>query len=163
MAAIDAILEELSREADTTRRVIERVPSDKLSWKPHQKSKTAGELAWHIATIPRRIATLAQGDDVEVTSVKAPQMPETTAGILAELERQVAEARELLSRLDDSALQRTTTLRRGDVKIFSGPKLALLRIIMLNHAYHHRGQLSVYLRLLDVPVPPIYGPTADES
>jgi uncharacterized damage-inducible protein DinB len=163
MTAIEPILDELSREAATTRRVLERVPPDKLSWKPHQKSKTIGELAWHIATIPKRVATLAQHDDVDVTTVKSPPMPDTAAGIMVEFERQVLEAKELLSKLDDSSLSRTTTMRRGDVKFFSGPKLAFLRNVLLNHSYHHRGQLSVYLRLLDVPVPPIYGPTADES
>ncbi|MBV8202225.1 MAG: DinB family protein [Acidobacteria bacterium] len=163
MAAIDPILEELSRETATTRRVLERVPSDKLAWKPHPKSKSAGELAWHLAAIPRRIATILQHDDVDVTTIKAPPMPETTAEIVAGLDRQTAEAAELLSRLDDAALSRTTTMRRGEVKVFSGPKLALLRTVLLNHCYHHRGQLSVYLRLLDVPVPSVYGPTADES
>jgi uncharacterized damage-inducible protein DinB len=163
MAVIDSILEELSREAETTRRVLERIPSDRLSWKPHQKSKTVGELAWHLASIPRRIATIAQVDDVDVTTVKAPPMPETTLGIVEGFERQMAEAKELLGKLDDSALLRRTSLRRGEIKIFSGTKHAILRTVMLNHSYHHRGQLSVYLRLLDVPVPPIYGPTADEG
>jgi uncharacterized damage-inducible protein DinB len=163
MAIIDAIVDELSREAETTRRVLERVPSDKLSWRPHQKSKTIGELAWHVATIPRRVAAMVQEDDVDVATVKAPPMPATTAGIVEGFDRQVAEAKELLSKLDDAALSRRTTMRRGETKLFSGPKLALLRAVMLNHGYHHRGQLSVYLRLLDIPVPPVYGPTADES
>lgn len=163
MALIDSILDELTREAATTRRVLERVPSDQLGWRPHQKSKTIGELAWHVAAIPGRIAKLVQEDDVDVTTVKQPPMPETTAGLVEGFDRQVAEAKELLARLDDSALLRVTTMRRGDVKFFSGPKLAFLRTVMLNHGYHHRGQLSVYLRLLNVPVPPIYGPTADES
>ena len=163
MALIDPILDELTREAATTRRVLERVPSDQLGWRPHQKSKSAGELAWHIAAIPGRIARLVQEDDVDVTTVKQPPMPETTAGIVEGFDQKVSEAKELLARLDDSALARITTMRRGDVKIFSGPKLALLRTIMLNHTYHHRGQLSVYLRLLNVPVPSVYGPTADES
>jgi uncharacterized damage-inducible protein DinB len=163
MTAIDSILEELDREAKTTRRVLERVPSDNLSWKPHQKSKSVGELAWHVATIPKRVATIIQGDDVDVTTVKAPPMPETTAEIVDAFERQIAETKELLSKLDDATLSRTTTMRRGQVAVFSGPKLALLRTVMLNHSYHHRGQLAVYLRLLDIPVPPIYGPTADES
>jgi uncharacterized damage-inducible protein DinB len=163
MAAIDSILDELTREAATTRRVLERIPSDQLAWRPHQKSKSIGELAWHVAAVPLRIATLAQQDDVDAMTVKQPPMPETTAGLVEGFDRQIAEAKELLARLDDAALSRTTTLRRGDLKIFSGPKHALLRTVMLNHTYHHRGQLSVYLRLLDVPVPSIYGPTADES
>jgi uncharacterized damage-inducible protein DinB len=163
MALIDPILEEVTREAATTRRVLERVPSDQLGWRPHPKSKSAGELAWHIASIPGRIAKLVQEDDVDVTTVKQLPMPETTAGLVEGFDRHVAEAKELLARLDDAALSRVTTMRRGDVKFFSGPKLAFLRAVMLNHTYHHRGQLSVYLRLLNVPVPPIYGPTADES
>ena len=162
MALIDPILDEVTREAVTTRRVLERVPADQLGWRPHPKSKSAGELAWHIASIPRRIATIVQEDDVDVTTVQAPPMPETTAGIVEGFDRQVAEAKELLARLDDAALARVTTMRRGDVKVFSGPKLALLRTVMLSHSYHHRGQLSVYLRLLNVPVPSIYGPSADE-
>jgi uncharacterized damage-inducible protein DinB len=163
MALIDPILDELTREAATTRRVLERVPSEQLGWRPHPKSKSAGELAWHIASIPGRIPRLVQEDDVDVTSVKQLPMPATTAGIVEGFERHVAEAKELLARLDDAALSRVTTMRRGDVKVFSGPKLALLRAVMLNHSYHHRGQLSVYLRLLNVPVPSVYGPTADES
>jgi len=163
MALIDPILDELTREAATTRRVLERVPSDQLGWRPHPKSKTIGELAWHTAAIPARIAKIVQQDDVDVTTVKQAPMPETTTGIVEGFDRQVAEAKELLARLDDAALSRVTTMRRGDVKVFSGPKLALLRTVMLSHSYHHRGQLSVYLRLLNVPVPSIYGPTADES
>lgn len=162
MALIDPILDELTREAATTRRVLERVPSDQLGWRPHPKSKSAGELAWHIASIPGRIAKILQEDDVDVTTVKQPPMPETTAGIVEGFEQGIAEAKALLARLDDAALSRVTTMRRGDIKVFSGPKLALLRTVMLSHSYHHRGQLSVYLRLLNVPVPSIYGPTADE-
>ncbi|HEV3077328.1 MAG TPA: DinB family protein [Thermoanaerobaculia bacterium] len=163
MALIDPILDELTREAATTRRVLERVPSDQLGWRPHPKSKSAGELAWHIAAIPGRMARIVQEDDVDIATVKPAPMPETTAGIVELFDRQVAEAKELLAPLDDAALSRVTTMRRGDLKIFSGPKLALLRTLMLNHGYHHRGQLSVYLRLLNVSVPSIYGPTADES
>lgn len=100
---------------------------------------------------------------MDVTTVKQPAMPATIAEIVEGFDRQIAEAKALLAELDDSALARTTTLRRGDVEMFSLPKLEVLRIVMLNHSYHHRGQLALYLRLLDVPVPPIYGPTADES
>ncbi len=163
MALIDPILDEVTREAATTRRVLERVPSDQLGWRPHPKSKSAGELAWHVASIPGRIARIVQEDDVDVTTVKQLPMPETTAGIVEGFDRHVADAKELLARLDDDALARFTTMRRGDVNVFSGPKLALLRAVMLNHSYHHRGQLTVYLRLLNVPVPSVYGPTADEA
>jgi uncharacterized damage-inducible protein DinB len=162
MPEIDPILAELSREAQTTRRVLERIPQDKLAWRPHAKSKTIGELAWHVAAIPGRIAMVVQEDEVDAAKFPQLPMPETAAGIVEGFDQSVARARELLGRLDDAALERTTTLRRGDRAIFSGPKRELLRAVMLNHSYHHRGQLSVYLRLLDVPVPSIYGPTADE-
>lgn len=163
MSAIEPILEELGREAKTTRRVLERIPQDKLGWKPHAKSKSAGELAWHVATIPGRIAMLLGQDDMDVTTVKAPPMPGTIGEIVAGLDSSVVDARAALAQLDDAAMARHTTLRRGDVTIAAGPKAALLRAMLLNHSYHHRGQLSVYLRLLDVPVPSVYGPTADEG
>jgi len=165
MAAVDSIVEELGREAATTRRVLERIPTEQLGWKPHDKSKTVGQLAWHIATIPPRIAAFVQGDEIDVTAapLKPPPMPESTAGIVAGFDQQLAAAKALLSQLDDASLARSFTMRRGEAKMFSGPKSAFLRIVLLNHIYHHRGQLSVYLRLLNVPVPPIYGPTADES
>lgn len=163
MGAIDPILEELTREAETTRRVIERLPADKLSWKPHEKSKTAGELAWHIATIPSRIASLAKGDDADVTMFKAPSMPATLPEILQAFDQHLSEAKVNLAKLGDEALARRFVMRIRERKAFAGPKLAYLRTVMLNHIYHHRGQLSVYLRLLNVPVPPVYGPTADEG
>jgi uncharacterized damage-inducible protein DinB len=159
---IDAILEELTREAETTRRVLERVPDEKLSWRPHEKSKSLGELAWHVATIPRRIASMARGEQADVTKFPAAPMPATSAGIVEAFAKNVAEARELLSKLDDESLSKKFVMRRGEIKMFSRPKLEFLRTVMLNHSYHHRGQLSVYLRLVGVPVPPIYGPTADE-
>src|ERR1700730_5248181 len=121
MAAIDPILEELSREAATTRRGLERVPPDQLSWKPHPKSKSVGELAWHIAAIPRRIAAMVQHDDIDLTTIKAPPMPETSAEIVAGFDRQLAEAKELLSRLDDSAAARAPTLRGGGRQGLFGP------------------------------------------
>ncbi len=163
MAEIDSILAELDRESQATRRVLERIPEDKLAWKPHPKSKSIGELGWHVAAIPGRIAMVVQSDDADAATFPQAPMPETAAGIVEGYGQSLARAKELLGRLDDDALGRTTTLRRGDRKIFSGPKRELLRAVMLNHGYHHRGQLSVYLRLLDVPVPSVYGPTADEG
>src|SRR5260370_33258266 len=110
MAAIDPILEELSREAATTRRVLDRIPPDQLSWKPHPRSKSVGELAWHIAAIPRRMATMGQHDDVDLTTVKALPMPETAAEIGAGSASQPAEGKDLLAQLDDSALPRRATI-----------------------------------------------------
>ncbi len=163
MPMIDAILQELDREASSTRRVLQRVPDEHLAWKPHEKSRTLGQLAWHVATIPKRIATAAQTDDLDVTQFPPQAMPETAAGILAGFEQQFPEAKALLVGFDDAALARPFTMRRGDTKIFSGSKALLLRFVMLNHGYHHRGQLTVYLRLLGIPVPAVYGPSADEA
>ncbi len=162
MAKIESILDELGREAKTTRRVLQRLPTDKLGWKPHPKSKSLGELGWHLATIPFRIASGAQTDDFDVLAVKAPPLPATTEEILTRYDEQMVEARARLATLDDDALARTMTMRAGLNTIFHGPRAQFLRSVMLNHSYHHRGQLTVYLRLLEVAVPPVYGPTADE-
>ena len=163
MAMIEAILQELDREADSTRRVLQRIPEGQLAWKPHEKSRTLAQLAWHVATIPKRIATAAQSDDVDVMRFPPQAVPESAAAILEAFERQIPETRALLAGLDDAALARKVTMRRGDTKIFSGPKALFLRFVMLNHGYHHRGQLTVYLRLLGIPVPAVYGPSADEA
>ncbi len=163
MGAIDPILEELARETDTTRRVLERIPTERLSWKPHEKSKSLGELAWHIATLPPRAAIMAQGEEGDPTAVRPAPRPATTAELLEGLERGFLEARAGLEKLDDEALARRFVMRIQERKLFAGPKITFLRTVMLNHLYHHRGQLSVYLRLLGIAVPPIYGPTADEK
>ena len=162
MSAIDPILDELAREAQTTRRVLQRLPPEKLAWKPHPKSKSLGELAWHVASIPGRIAVAAQSDDIDLSTVKAPPLPASAAEIVARFEESLPATRALLAKLDDAALARTITMRFGDRTVFHGPRSEFLRTVLLNHGYHHRGQLTVYLRLLEVPVPPVYGPTADE-
>ena len=106
---------------------------------------------------------MAQNDEADVTRFKTAPMPATGPEIVQSFERNIAEAKEALSRLDDAALVRKFVMRRGETKMFSRTKFDFLRTVMLNHSYHHRGQLSVYLRLLGIPVPPIYGPTADEG
>ena len=163
MALIDPILEELTREAETTRRVLTRLPADKLAFKPHVKSKSLGDLAWHLATIPARIAAMAQVDDADALAFKAPPKPETPQAIVDGFDAGVREAQEQLAKLSDEQLGRKIRFRAGERTLALLPRLAFLRSVMLNHGYHHRGQLSVYLRLLDVPVPAIYGPTADEA
>jgi uncharacterized damage-inducible protein DinB len=162
MAMIDGLLTELEAEAATTRRVLERVPQAHLGWKPHEKSMSLGQLALHIATVPGNVAELALTSPFE-----APQFTQPAATSAAELvptlERSVARARELLQGLDDAALASMWRLVDGEREVFALPRAAVLRTIMLNHWYHHRGQLSVYLRQLNVPVPSIYGPSADEN
>jgi uncharacterized damage-inducible protein DinB len=163
VALIEPILDELSREAATTRRVLARLPADKLAWKPHEKSKTLGDLAWHVAMIPPRIAAMAEVDDADALAFKSPARPDSVEAMLEAFDEGVRDARERLARLSDEQLGRKLRFRAGERTLAHLPRLAFLRTVMLNHGYHHRGQLSVYLRLLDVPVPPIYGPTADEA
>ena len=163
MALIDGMLQELEQEAQTTRRVLERVPDDRLAWKPHAKSRMLGQLALHIATVPGAVAALATSP----SPAQAPQFaddpsPATAAELIPALDASIARARQLVGRMDDATLMEIWTMKRGDRELFSVPRGALLRSVMLNHWYHHRGQLTVYLRLLDAPVPAVYGPSADD-
>jgi uncharacterized damage-inducible protein DinB len=163
MAVADAFLNELQHESRTTRRVLERVPEDKLSWKPHEKSMSLGQLALHLARSPG-YAQWAQTDVFEFTPDMA-TLPEakSAAEILEAHDRSVANATQALRQLGDSGLIGNWKAVAGGNTVMELPKVALMRTVVLNHTYHHRGQLSVYLRLLDVPVPSIYGPSADEN
>jgi uncharacterized damage-inducible protein DinB len=162
MAMIDAMLQELEREAQTTRRVLERVPNDQLTWRPHKKSMSLGQLALHIATVPGSVAEIAMQSPFSVRQFS--QASATTASeLLPALDESIGKAKKLLGGLDDAAMTSTWRMMNGDRELMAVPRAAMLRSIMLNHWYHHRGQLSVYLRELDVPVPSIYGPSADEN
>ena len=162
MTMIAGLLQELEQEAQTTRRVLERVPGEHLAWKPHAKSMSLGQLALHVATVPGSVAEIAVQSLVPAPEFKQPSA--TSAGeLLPALDESVAKAKRLLGGMDDSALAATWRLMQGDREVMAIPRAALLRSIMLNHWYHHRGQLSVYLRQLGVPVPSIYGPSADEN
>lgn len=155
------LMAELAQEAGTTRRLLERVPEAHLTWKPHPKSMTLGQLAAHIANLPRGITDLALKLETEAPVVPLPgdlSLPE----ILGILEQSVATAAERLAAWGDEGLAQTWRLTRGGQTVFEMPRAAVIRTILLNHWYHHRGQLTVYLRLLDVPLPSVYGPTADE-
>jgi len=162
MTIAETLLAELEQEAQTTRRVLERVPQAHLTWKPHQKSLSLGQLALHVATVPGNVAELLVPDSME-----APQFVHAEAATAAELvpalEASVARAREHLGRLSDAAMGSTWRVMKGSRELMAMPRAAFARAIMLNHWYHHRGQLLVYLRLLDIPVPSVYGPTADEN
>ena len=162
MPVVNAILAEIDQESKTTRKVLERVPADKLSWKPHEKSMSLGRLAWHLAFIPIRAMAMLRDGEFDLATAGPTAPPETTDEILAGFDRHYAEVREFLASIDDEALKEPFTLRKGERVITSMKKIIVIRSILLNHTYHHRGQLSIYLRLLDVPVPSIYGPTADE-
>lgn len=161
MRIADGLIQELEQEAKTTRRVLERMPEEKLSWRPHKKSMSLGQLALHVAQTPGGVAEIAKAD------LPAPpnfQRPEATSRqeLLDALEASVAAARSALDDWDDAAMMETWTMSDGDNVLMSVPRVGLLRAVMLNHWYHHRGQLLVYLRLLDESVPSVYGPTADE-
>ena len=163
MKMIDGMLQELDQEAGATRRVLERVPNAHLAWKPHEKSMSLGQLALHVATCPGNVAAmLVQPMLAEPPAFVQPQAA-TAAELLPTLEQSLAAAKTLLAGLDDEAMAATWRLMQGDRELMAVPRGALLRMLMLNHWYHHRGQLSVYLRQLNVPVPSIYGPSADEN
>jgi uncharacterized damage-inducible protein DinB len=160
---IDAMLAELEQESVTTRRVLERVPQAHLSWKPHPKSMSLGQLALHIATVPGNVAALAAMDTVAEPPTFVQQEAATAAELGPALTASVAKAREQLGGFDDARMGATWRLMSGGREILAMPRIALVRAIMLNHWYHRRGQMLVYLRLLDVSVPSVYGPTADEN
>ena len=163
MAMIDGMLQELDMEAQTTRRLLERVPDHKLEWRPHAKARTLGQLAMHVATVPGSVAELAATPSpAQVPQFTDPSL-KNAAELLPALEQSTARARNVLGRMDDATLTATWRLMHGDRELLAIPRVAFLRSIMLNHWYHHRGQLSAYLRELDVPLPSIYGPSADEN
>ena len=162
MRIIDTLLGELEQEAKTTARVLERIPEAHLAWKPHPKSYSLGQLALHVASVPGNVAALAAQDTPESPGF-AQREASSTSELLPVLHASVASARELLGGFDDTAMTATWRLMAGGQERMAMPRVAFVRAIMLNHWYHHRGQLLVYLRLLDVPVPSVYGPTADEK
>jgi uncharacterized damage-inducible protein DinB len=163
MAIIDGMLQELEQEAQTTRRVLERVPDDKLAWRPHQKARTLGELALHVAMVPGAVAELAASKSPAQVPQFIDPSPATAAELIPALEQSIAKARRVLRTMDDAAMTAPWRLMRGERELFAVPRAALLRSIMLNHWYHHRGQLTVYLKELGAPIPSIYGPSADEN
>jgi uncharacterized damage-inducible protein DinB len=163
MKMIDALLGELEQEAQTTRRVLERIPQAHLSWKPHPKSMSLGQLALHVATVPGNVAEMAAMDVVPVPPTFHQPEAATAAELVPSLEESVVKAKRALGGFDDARMNGTWRLQRAGTDIMSMPRVAVVRAIMLNHWYHHRGQLLVYLRLLNQPVPSVYGPTADEN
>lgn len=162
MSMIKALLLELEQEAETTRRVLERVPADRLAWKPHAKSMSLGQLALHIAMVPGAVAELSRQSTIPPPQFVHPE-PASATELIPALDRSIQQAKEVLRGMDDAALGKMWRVVDGDREVMAIPVGALLRSIMLNHWYHHRGQLSVYLREVGVPVPSIYGPSADEN
>jgi uncharacterized damage-inducible protein DinB len=159
---IEELIQEFEAEAKTTRRVLERVPSDKLTWAPHTKSMSLGKLAMHLASAPAAISAWPVPDHFEFKGDPTP-VAQSTDEIVAAHDTGVERVKENLKKIGDAGLGKSWSASAGGKTLMTMPKAAVLRALLMNHTYHHRGQLSVYLRLLNVPVPPIYGPSADES
>ena len=163
MPMIDTLVAEFDREAAVTRRVLERVPEDRLSWQPHAKSMSLARLAGHITELPAWGPTILQQDDFDFAAAGyEPFIPQSRDELLASFEAAVEKLHGSAAGVPDERLFQTWRLRRGEEVVLEMPAVAALRGFILSHSIHHRGQLSVYLRLLDVPVPAIYGPSADE-
>jgi uncharacterized damage-inducible protein DinB len=163
MTIAESLLAEFEQETRTTRRFLERLPEERLDWRPHEKSMTAGQLALHIAAVPARVIELARQDEVPPPDRSRPNpQPGCAREVLETLDRSIAAVREALPKFDDDAMQAPWTLKEDGKKLLSMPRAAFLRSILLNHWYHHRGQFGVYLRLLGAKVPSSYGPSGDE-
>ena len=167
MAFTDAFLPEFDFEMAATRRTFERLPDGELGWKPHPKSLALGELATHIAQIPHWVPLVMQQDSLEMQPAGAPapraELRRSRADVLAVFDRHVAAARAAIAGAEEARFRETWSLLKGGKTVFRLPRSAALRSFILNHTIHHRAQLGVYLRMLDVPVPSIYGPSADEG
>jgi len=162
MTIAHELLSEFLVQVPVTRRFLERIPEDKLTWKPHAKSMTAGQLAYHLATVPGGVVRFAQNNPAEAPDFNFPQ-PTTRDEVLQAFAESVATVRDILPKYSDAAMMETWRLVAGGREVMAQPRVDFLRDIMLNHWYQHRGQFSVYLRLLDVPVPASWGPSADEA
>lgn len=164
MNFIEPLIAELQHEAATTRRLLERVPEESLAWQPHEKSMSLGRLAAHIANLPGMGIGVMSGDELDTSDLKAQSPPEDSVSSIVEaFDQKIARAIELLKTQADGNWLKPWRYMNGEKVIFEMPRLAVIRFVVLNHIIHHRGQLSVYLRLLDVPLPSVYGPTADEQ
>ncbi len=166
MAIKDALLAEYDHEMATTRRVLERIPEQQFAWKPHEKSMSLGQLAGHIANIPfwaGPILTALSFDLDELPQGTRARIPASRDAVVEEFDEKVAATRKLIAAAADPEMMARWTLKRAGAEMFSMPRIAALRSFVMSHSIHHRGQLSVYLRLQNVPLPPIYGPTADEA
>jgi uncharacterized damage-inducible protein DinB len=160
----ETMLTEFRQEAETTRRLLDRLPEDKLAWRPHPKSMSLGQLALHVASIPGDLSQLAQLNEFDAANANfEPAMPESKEKVIGVLNRSISDASAYLSSLSTYPAEASWRLTLRATVIFSLPRAWMLRSLLLNHWYHHRGQLSVYLRLLDVRVPVIYGRSADEN
>lgn len=163
MPLAQQLLAEFEEQVPVTRKFLERLPEEKLTWKPHAKSMSAGQLALHIASVPGGVVRGAQQNPAQAPDFNNIPQPSSLREVLDTFEQSVATVQNLLPQFDDRGMQETWRLFAGDKELFAIPRAQFLRDIMLNHWYQHRGQFSVYLRLLNVPVPSSWGPSADEQ
>lgn len=167
MSVKDTLLPEFDMEMDNTRRTLERVPDDKFSWQPHPKSGTLGWMATHIATIPQWAKITLEQDSIDIAppggSNFVPPKPANRKELLDVFDKNRSDARVALAAADDATYAKPWALLMGGKELFREPRAAVLRRMVFNHIIHHRGQLTMYLRQLDVPVPALYGPSADEQ
>jgi uncharacterized damage-inducible protein DinB len=163
-ATLDALRRELDQEADATLRVLRRVPRERFAWRPHPRSMSLGELALHVARIPGDFSRILGADEVDLPEVDLVGVPpDVEVDLASELRGSLDAARGWLESLGEEGAAALVSAKAGGQVLFAAPRLALVRALMFNHLYHHRGQLCLYLRLLEIPVPPVYGPTADEN
>jgi uncharacterized damage-inducible protein DinB len=163
MALADALLPEFDHEMTTTRKVLERVPEGAFGWRPHDKSMTLGALAQHVATIPMWGAETLNKSEIDLTGDGQLPSASSRADLLRDFDANVAATRAALVGKGDAELMAPWTLKSGGHTVFTMPRAAVWRSFVLSHLIHHRGQLSVYLRMQNVPLPSIYGPSADEK
>ena len=163
MRIVDPILVEMDQEAEITKRLLDIIPEDKLSWRPHPKAKSLGELAMHLATLQGAIAELGQPDSKEAGNFPPDIEATSRAQILEAFAESLKKAKEIVNSTDDARAMAEWKLTKGDTTLWAVPRIGFWRSILLNHNYHHRGQLSTYLRELDVELPSIYGPSADTN
>lgn len=160
----EAFIAELKQEAEATRKVLERVPMDKADWTPHAKSMKLGNLANHVAELLSWTMVTMDQDELDFATFEyKPEIPKTTEDLVKKFDDMVDKSVECLKRCEDAKFMENWTMRNGDKIFMTMPKAAVLRSFTFNHEYHHRAQLGVYLRLLDIPVPGVYGPSADEN
>jgi len=162
-SARDIAFCDLDRELKVTRKVLERLPPEQFKWKPHEKSMNLGRLAMHVATLPQWMLTTLEQDELDMANPpKMRSEPDSGDDLLATFDGHAASVKAALARTDDAALERSWTLRQGDQVMHRDSKARILRLWCLNHMVHHRAQLCVYLRLLNVPVPAVYFNSVDE-
>lgn len=158
----EVLLKEMEHEAEGSKKILERIPEGKYDWKPHEKSMSLKQLAVHIAQIAGMPAMVINTDSVDLADGEPPKV-DSTAELMALLEQGMKDSKNAVEQVDEADLGKLWAMKNNGAVIMEMPKIEFIRIMGMNHLYHHRGQISVYLRELDIPVPGLYGPSADEK